>query len=238
MIFIKNYLYELPDDIQTAIYKNVFASCIAYIDNDKNIKYLSRLYRATNNPNNTCIYSIKPKGMFNDYIEYEYAHKYKYERVALIEGFNKNNLKSLIYLDRKHLIQNTSLLRCNIISVYIYPLFTASRNLRKYLSIRFNFFLKYHDKEMIKYIIVVDDRVDIVFEHNFKCNADIYYNVMVSYNVLYNSLSNIIYSEENIVMFNKFAELFRWIEMNNILEGYNIYNNKIIPVFEGKLSKN
>jgi hypothetical protein len=38
-------------------------------------------------------------------------------------------------------------------------------------------------------------------------------------------------------MFNKFVELFRWIEMNNVLEGYNIYNNKIIPVFGGKLRK-
>jgi hypothetical protein len=60
---------------------------------------------------------------------------------------------------------------------------------------------------------------------------------MVGYNVLYNSLSNIIYSEENVVMFNKFVEIFRWIEMNNIFEGYNIYNNKIIPIFEAKLSK-
>jgi len=25
--------------------------------------------------------------------------------------------------------------------------------------------------------------------------------------------------------------------MNNIFEGYNIYNNKIIPIFEAKLSK-
>jgi hypothetical protein len=34
-------------------------------------------------------------------------------------------------------------------------------------------------------------------------------------------------------MFNKFVEMFRWIEANNILEGYNINNQKIIPIFEG-----
>jgi hypothetical protein len=244
-MFKNNYLYELPDDIQITIYKNVFACCIADIENDKNIKYLNRLYSAINNPSNTCIYYIKPNGMHCDYSEgeSECTHEYKYERVALLEGFyNKKivkimkDIKSIIYLDRKHLIDNTLHLYSNTISIYIYPLFTASRNLRKYLSIRINL-VKFYDKKMIKNITVVEDRIDIVFTRNFNCNADIYYNIMVGYNVLYNSLSNIIYSEENVVMFNKFVELFRWIEMNNVLEGYNIYNNKIIPVFGGKLRK-
>jgi hypothetical protein len=38
-------------------------------------------------------------------------------------------------------------------------------------------------------------------------------------------------------MFNKFVELFRWLEMNNVLEGYNLCNKKVIPVFEGKNGK-
>jgi hypothetical protein len=178
--------------------------------------------------------------MFCDYRdsdrEDDSIHEYKYERVALVEGFSKNDMKSMIYLDRTHLIEDISQSRYNIISFYIFPLFTASKNLRKYLSNRINI-IKYYDKRMIENIVVVEDRVDIVFTRNLKCNADIYYNIMVGYNVLYNSLSNIIYSEENVVMFNKFVEIFRWIEMNNIFEGYNIYNNKIIPIFEAKLSK-
>jgi hypothetical protein len=239
-MFKNNYLYELPDDIQAVIYKNVFARCIANIENDKSIKYLNRLYIAVYNPCNTCVYSIKPKGMFCDYRdsdrEDDSIHEYKYERVALVEGFSKNDMKSMIYLDRTHLIEDISQSRYNIISFYIFPLFTASKKLRKYLSNRINI-IKYYDKRMIENIVVVEDRVDIVFIRNMKCNADIYYNIMVGYNVLYNSLSNIIYSEENVVMFNKFVEIFRWIEMNNIFEGYNIYNNKIIPIFEAKLSK-
>uniref|UniRef100_A0A6C0LCQ3 Uncharacterized protein n=1 Tax=viral metagenome TaxID=1070528 RepID=A0A6C0LCQ3_9ZZZZ len=239
-MFKNNYLYELPDDIQAVIYKNVFARCIANIENDKSIKYLNRLYIAVYNPCNTCVYSIKPKGMFCDYRdsdrEDDSIHEYKYERVALVEGFSKNDMKSMIYLDRTHLIEDISQSRYNIISFYIFPLFTASKKLRKYLSNRINI-IKYYDKRMIENIVVVEDRVDIVFTRNMKCNADIYYNIMVGYNVLYNSLSNIIYSEENVVMFNKFVEIFRWIEMNNIFEGYNIYNNKIIPMFEAKLSK-
>lgn len=239
-MFKNNYLYELPDDIQAVIYKNVFARCIANIENDKSIKYLNRLYIAVNNPCNTCVYSIKPKGMFCDYRdsnrEDDSIHEYKYERVALVEGFSKKDMRSMIYLDRTHLIKDISQSQFNIISFYIFPLYTASKNLRKYLSNRFNS-IKYYDKIMIENIVIVEDRVDIVFTRNMKCNADIYYNVMVGYNVLYNSLSNIIYSEENVVMFNKFVEIFRWIEMNNIFEGYNIYNNKIFPMFEAKLSK-
>lgn len=191
----------------------------------KKIKYLNRLYRATNNPNNTCIYSIIPDGLYSD--------NYKYKKIASQEDFKNNNMKTVIYLDRKHLIENTSHLYINTISFYLFPLFIANKTLRKYLTIRFNL-IKFYDKELIKNIIVVEDRINIKFTRNFKYNADIYYNIMVGYNVIYNSLSNIIYSEENIITFQKFVEMFKWIEANNILKGYNIYNDKIIPIFLNK----
>jgi hypothetical protein len=231
-MFIKNYLYELPEDLQIAIYKNVFANCIAVIRNDKGIKYLHRLYKAVNNPNNTCIYSIKPTGMFSDYYS-DYYYNYKYKRVATLENFTNKLVKEMIYLDRTHLLENTLQLQSNIISYFMFPLSITNKHLRKYLTIRFNL-IKFYNKELITIMKVVGDRVDIIFTHNFKCNADIYYNIMVGYNVLYNSLSNIIYSEENVEMFHKFVELFKWVEANNVLEGYNIYDNKIIPIFDVK----
>ena len=222
-MFKNNYLYELPDDIQITIFKNIFNYCIIDIEKDKNIKYLNRLYIAINNPNNTCIYCIVPQGF--------YSNDYKYKRVIDQEGFINLSMKDIIYLDRTHLIENTSYLHINTISYYLYPLFTSNKTLKKYLTIRFNL-IKFYDKKLIKNIIVVEDRVNVIFTHNFRCNADIYYLIMVGYNVIYNSLSNIIYSEENIIMFNKFVELFRWIEKNKLLEGYNINNDKIIPIFE------
>jgi hypothetical protein len=231
-MFIKNYLHELPEDLQIAIYKNVFANCIAVIRNDKGIKYLHRLYKAVNNPNNTCIYSIKPTGMFSDYYS-DYYYNYKYKRVATLENFTNKLVKEMIYLDRTHLLENTLQLQSNIISYFMFPLSITNKHLRKYLTIRFNL-IKFYNKELITIMKVIGDRVDIIFTHNFKCNADIYYNIMVGYNVLYNSLSNIIYSEENVEMFHKFVELFKWIEANNVLEGYNIYDNKIIPIFDVK----
>jgi hypothetical protein len=221
----RNYFYELPEDIQNAIYKKVFDKCIDDIQNNKGIKYISRLYRATINPNNTCIYSVKPKGMFQS------VKCYKYKQVAMLEDFKNNKMNEMIYLDRRHLIENTLQLNSDTISYYLYPLFTANKKLKKYLTIRLNF-VKFYDKKLIKYMKVVEDRIDITFISNFKCNADIYYMLLVGYNVIYNSLSNIIYSEENVVMFHKFVELFRWIECNNILERYNISNNKIIPMFK------
>jgi hypothetical protein len=224
-MFKNNYLYELPDDIQNTIFKNIFNYCIIDIEKDKKIKYLNRLYRATNNPNNTCIYSIIPEELYSD--------NYKYKKIASQEDLKNNNMKTIIYLDRKHLIENTSQLYINTISFYLFPLFIANKTLRKYLTIRFNL-IKFYDKELIKNIIVVEDRINIKFTRNFKYNADIYYNIMVGYNVIYNSLSNIIYSEENIITFQKFIEMFKWIEANNILKGYNIYNDKIIPIFLNK----
>ena len=44
-MFAKNYLYELPEDIQIIIYKKVFAKCIYDLDNERCLKYLNRLYR-------------------------------------------------------------------------------------------------------------------------------------------------------------------------------------------------
>ena len=217
-MFKRNYLYELPDDIQTAIYRNVFSNCILYFANDRGIKYLNRLYRAVNNPNNTCIYSITPKGIF------------EYKRVASLEG--SCNLKT-IYLDRAHLLTEMLQLQCDTISFYLYPLFTANKTLRNFFAYRLNTHANY-DKKMITCMKVWEDRVDIVFARNFACNADIYYSIFVCYNILYNSLSDIIYSIGNILMFSKFYELFKWLENNNRFEGYTIYNHKIIPVFDRK----
>ena len=235
-MFFKNYLYELPDDIQTAIYKIVFADCIKYFEDDLSFKYLDRLYRTINNPSNTCVYSIKPKEM-DEWL----LSDYKYRRIAMLEGFNErvtsdtSDTRSMIYLDRTHLTEDISQSQYDTISYYIYPLFIASKHLKKYLTIRFNL-IKYYDKKLIRNITVVEDRVDIVFARSMKCNADIYYNIFVGYNVIYNSLSNIIFGEENTEIFRKLVELFKWIEYNNVLCGYNICNNKIIPILE-KYSK-
>jgi len=235
-MFFKNYLYELPDDIQTAIYKIVFADCIKYFKDDLSFIYLDRLYRTINNPSNTCAYSIKPKEM-----DERLLSDYKYRRVAMLEGFNTrvtsvtSDTSSMIYLDRTHLTEDISQSQYDTISYYIYPLFIASKHLKKYLTIRFNL-IKYYDKKLIRNITVVEDRVDIVFARSMKCNADVYYNIFVGYNVIYNSLSNIIFGEENTEIFRKLVELFKWFEYNNVLCGYNICNNKIIPILE-KYSK-
>jgi hypothetical protein len=170
--------------------------------------------------------------MFSDYYS-DYYYNYKYKRVATLENFTNKLVKEMIYLDRTHLLENTLQLQSNIISYFMFPLSITNKHLRKYLTIRFNL-IKFYNKELITIMKVIGDRVDIIFTHNFKCNADIYYNIMVGYNVLYNSLSNIIYSEENVEMFHKFVELFKWVEANNVLEGYNIYDNKIIPIFDVK----
>lgn len=219
-MFKRNYFFELPDDIQTLIYKNVFTNCILYFANDRGIKYLNRLYLAVNNPRNTCVYSIATKGIF------------EYKRVASLEGCSNLSNSKTIYLDRAHLLTDMSQLQCDTISYYLFPLFTANKTLRNYLAYRLITIA--NDKRMIANMKVFEDRVDIVFASKFTCNADIYYNIFVGYNILYNLLSDIIYSMENVIMFSKFVELFKWLEKNNRFEGYTIYNHKIIPVFDIK----
>jgi hypothetical protein len=243
-MFIKNYLYELPDDIQGSIYRMVFSRCLRDIENDVGIKYMQRLYGAVNNPRNTCIYSILPLGSPQ---EVAYRQPYKYERVFNLENFgatrdtrdtrDTSDTSGAIYLDRTNLLVNTSQYQSNTISYFIFPLFTAKKTLKRYLGSQLNLH-GYYKKDMVSVINVIDDRIDIVFTRNFQCNADIYYYILVGYNVLYNSISNIIYGEENGIMFVKFVEIFRWYEINNIFQGYNLYNNKIIPIFEGKIDKN
>lgn len=242
-MFTRNYLYELPDDIQTSIYRIVFSRCLNDIDNDRGIKYMYRLYRTVNNPQNTCVYSIIPLGMFSHTEGQEPPYSYKYKRIVDLEDFDidkkrirKRDTRSLIYLDRANLLATTLHYQSNTISYFIFPLFTAKKTLKKYLGSQLKL-LGYYDKELIADIKVIDDRIDVVFSRYFKCNADIYYYILVGYNVLYNSLSNIIYEEENGLLFIKFIEIFRWIEANNVLEGYNLYNYKIIPIFEGKIYK-
>ena len=226
VLFRKNYFYELPEDIQNTIYKIIFNTCVYDIQNDKNIKYIDRLYRTTNNPNNTCIYSIIPKGMFGD-IEKEY----KYKRVTALENYRHNKMNEIIYLDREHLVEKTSQIDIYTISFFVHPLLEASKTFKKYLTIRINL-SEYYDKNVIKYIKVTGDRIEITFIRKLKCNADTYYNILVGYNILYNCLSIILYSEENITKYVKFIELFRWFERNNNFKGCNIDDCKIFPLFQ------
>lgn len=225
VLFRKNYFYELPEDIQNSIYKIIFNTCVYDIQNDKNIKYIDRLYRTTNNPNNTCIYSIKPQGMFSN-IEKEY----KYKRVAALEDYRNNKMNEIIYLDCEHLIEKTSHIDIYTISYFVHPLLAKSKTFKKYLTIRINL-SGYYDKNVIKYIKVIGDRIEITFIRKLKCNADTYYNVLVGYNILYNCLSIILYSEENITKYVKFIELFRWFERNNIFEGCIIDDCKVFSLF-------
>lgn len=225
-LFRKNYFYELPEDIQNIIYKIIFNTCIYDIQNDKNIKYIDRLYRTTNNPNNTCVYSITPQGMFSN-IEKEY----KYKRIAALENYRHNKMSEMIYLDREHLIEKTSQIDIYTISYFVHPLLAASKTFKKYLTIRINL-SGYYDNNVIKYIKVTGDRIEITFIRKLKCNADTYYNILVGYNILYNCLSIILYSEENITKYVKFIELFRWFERNNNFKGCNIDDCKIFPLFE------
>ena len=226
VLFRKNYFYELPEDIQNTIYKIIFNTCVYDIQNDKNIKYIDRLYRTTNNPNNTCIYSIIPKGMFGDI-----KKEYKYKRVTALENYRHNKMNEIIYLDREHLSNKTSQIDIYTISFFVHPLLEASKTFKKYLTIRINL-SGYYDKNVIKYIKVTGDRIEITFIRKLKCNADTYYNILVGYNILYNCLSIILYSEENITKYVKFIELFRWFEKNNNFKGCNIDDCKIFPLFE------
>ena len=227
VLFRKNYFYELPEDIQNTIYKIIFNTCVYDIQNDKNIKYIDRLYRTTNNPNNTCIYSIKPQGMFSN-IEKEY----KYKRVVALEDYRNNKMSDMIYLDREHLIEKTSQLDIYTISYFVHPLLATSKTFKKYLTIRINL-SGYYDKEIIKYSMICLKKISLnkyKYINNLMDNKYEY-----NYDKIRKNFKYILEMDNKVEIINKLIDKdIKRIKSDDILINHIIDDEELEEIFREK----
>jgi hypothetical protein len=248
--FKKNYLYELPDDIQTIIYKKVYQYSLKNI-NDKresmdNFNKLVEYINGKNNINNNhAIWSIilcsriDIGDPYYKYFAYYADYKTDFLQLNKTKMIKYNSVYSSIkYIDfrvpRIPLPANYNYIK-NILEQYTHIFIS----LRHYNRNQYN----YIDEEYknIKEIKLLKDRIRVEYDDKyiFKCYIDIYNNILDSYNFILCILNiltlfnNNIYPEYNVEYMNDLVNMRDWFEYNLYFSGFKINEDgdTIIPSF-------
>ena len=252
--FAKNYLYELPDDIQAMIYKKVF-KCSLKIINDKK--------EAINNFNKLVAY-IKDN-QFNASKNHAVWSIILCNRRDIGDPYYKyftyyaDNETDYLHLNKSKMIRyDVTYSTIKYIEFAIYPIqdriplpnYSYIKNTFEQYAHIFISLRHYNgnqcndtDKEYrnIKDIKILNDKIIIEFTDTyiFRCYIDIYNNILESYNFivcLLNILSmfnNNIYPEYNLDYMNDLNDLKDWFTYNIFFSGFKINGDgdTIIPHF-------
>jgi hypothetical protein len=252
--FAKNYLYELPDDIQALIYKKVFKNSLKIINDKK---------EAINNFNKLVAY-IKDN-QFNASKNHAVWNIILCNRRDIGDPYYKyftyyaDNETDFLHLNKSKMIRyDVAYSTIKYIEFAIYPIqdripspnYSYIKNTFEQYAHIFISLRHYNgnqcndtDKEYrnIKDIKLLNDKIIIELTDTYilRCYIDIYNNILESYNFivcLLNILSmfnNNIYPEYNLDYMNDLNDLKDWFKYNIFFSGFKINGDgdTIIPHF-------
>ena len=241
--FNKNYLYELPEEIQTLIYKKVFKETLNSIsdmreslDNyDKLIEYIK------NNKFN----AYKTRAIWSIILCYKRDVGDPYYKYSLYYADNETDL---LRLNKKKMIKyNSAYSSIKYLEFYIYPMqdristdsyICVKKILEEYTDI---FLSNYADKyQNIKGIELCNDKIRIEYKDTnvFRCYIDIYNNILETYNFtvcILNILNmyNNLYPAYSLEYMNDLDDLRELFENYSFFCGFSLNDtgDVIIPRF-------
>lgn len=241
--FNKNYLYELPEEIQTLIYKKVFKEMLNGIsdmreslDNyDKLIEYIK------NNKFN----AYKTHAIWSIILCYKKDIGDPYYKYSLYYADNETDL---LRLNKKKMIKyNSSYSSIKYLEFVIYPMqdristdsyICVKKILEEYTDI---FLSNYADKyQNIKGIELCNDKIRIEYKDTnvFRCYIDIYNNILETYNFtvcIFNILNmyNNLYPAYSLEYMNDLDDLRELFENYSFFCGFSLNDtgDVIIPRF-------
>lgn len=201
-MILSNYLLDLPDDIQTNIYKYVFNNTLKRIEND-NIKSLYDFYdiliksklKLSYDIDNRKLYINKDKTLSKiKYIEYSFTHTVrKFEYIKnIIEDFT-----SILYNDDN--------------------------------ECRINWRLQKRSSGIYKVKFINNNTFRIFINKNkLNCRVDLEKAIILGYELLYYSLKLIDILELNIDDdFDDIMGIYEWLANHRLLECYIITNGVV-----------
>ena len=241
--FKKNYLYELPEEIQTLIYKKAFKETLNSIsdmkeplDNyDKLVEYIK----------NNKFDAYKTRAIWSIILCYKRNvgdPYYKYSQ------YYADNEIDLLRLNKTMMIKyNRAYSSIKYLELAIYPMqdristdsyISVKKILEEYTDI---FLSNYADKyQNIKGIELCNDKIRIEYKDTnvFRCYIDIYNNILETYNFtvcILNILNmyNHLYPAYNLEFMNDLDDLREWVEYNSFFCGFTLNDagDVIIPRF-------
>jgi hypothetical protein len=241
--FVKNYLYELPDDIQRMIYKKAFKETLKSIsdmreslDNyDKLVEYIK----------NNHYDAYKSHAIWSIMLCYRKDIGDPYYKYFL---YYSDNETDYLRLNKTKMIKyNSAYSTIKYIDFAIYPIQDSLptenyKNVKKILEEYTDIFLSnYTDKYTnIKGIELCNNKIRIEYKetHIFKSHIDIYNNILETYNFIiciFNILNmyNNLYPAYNLEFMNDLDDLREWFEYNSFFCGFILNENgdTIVPSF-------
>jgi len=241
--FVKNYLYELPDDIQRMIYKKAFKETLNSIsdmreslDNyDKLVEYIK----------NNHYDAYKSHAIWSIMLCYRKDIGDPYYKYFL---YYSDNETDYLRLNKTKMIKyNSAYSTIKYIDFAIYPIQDSLptenyKNVKKILEEYTDIFLSnYTDKYTnIKGIELCNNKIRIEYKetHIFKSHIDIYNNILETYNFIiciFNILNmyNNLYPAYNLEFMNDLDDLREWFEYNSFFCGFILNENgdTIVPSF-------
>ena len=241
--FAKNYLYELPEDIQMLIYKKAFKVTLNSISNmresldnyDKLLEYIK------NNHYN----AYKTHAIWSIILCYRKNVGDPYYKYSLYYADTETDF---LRLNKKDMIKyNSAYSTIKYIDFAIYPIQDSLptenyENVKKILEEYTDIFLSnYTDKYTnIKGIELCNNKIRIEYKDTyiFRCTIDIYNNILETYNFLiciFNILNmyNNLYSAYDLEYMNDLDDLREWVEYNSFFCDFklNEIGDTIVPSF-------
>jgi hypothetical protein len=241
--FNKNYLYELPEDIQCLIFKNVFNDTLNLIRDNRDVldNYNKLVEYIKSNHFNTykirAIWSIilcYKKDLGDIYYKY-----FLYYADNEIDFLQLNKTKMIKY--------NSAYSTIKYLDFTIYPIqyilpttnyINVKKIFEEYTAI---FLCNYADKyPNIKGVELCSNKIRIEYKDTyiFRSCVDIYINILDTYNFticIFNILNmyNQLYPAYNLEFMNDLDDLREWFEYNSFFCGFTINEtcDAIIPRF-------
>ena len=259
-IFINNYLYELPDDIQTLIYKKVYQFSLKTIrDSKESINNFNKLIKYIKNGKDSNINPINNQAIWNIILRRDVGEPYyKY-----FQYYSDNDTDFLLLNKSKMIRYDASFSKIKYIEFSIYSIQdripsvnynyiknTFEQYIHIFLSIRhYNGITNNHndygnDKyRNLKDIKLLNSKIIVEFRdtYKFRCYIDIYNNILELYNFIVCileilsmfNINNTIFPEYNIDYMNNLNDLREWFKYNAFFNDFKLNNfgDTIMPYF-------
>ena len=249
-LFPENYLYDLPDELQTLIYRKLFKDTLRVVsdmrevlDNyNKLVEYIQGNNKNYSNPNkNRAIWNIflcSRRDVGDPYYKY-----FQYYADNVTDVLRLNKTKMIRY--------NEAYSAIRYIDFTIYPL-DISRvtdvsfiSMKKVLDEYAKIFLRYDAETVNEYanierLQLLNDRIRIEYKNGdiFRNTIDIYNNVFDAYNFvtrIFDMLNMYIhlYPEYDLEYMNDIKDLREWFEYNSFFSGFKMNDggDTILPRF-------
>ena len=241
--FNKNYLYELPEDIQTMIYKKAFKETLNSISDMR--ESLDNYEKLIEYIKNNHYDAYKSHAIWSIMLCYRKDIGDPYYKYFL---YYSDNETDFLRLNKKKMIKyNSAYSTIKYIDFAIYPIQDSLptenyKNVKKILEEYTDIFLSnYTDKYTnIKGIELCNNKIRIEYKDTyiFKSHIDIYNNILETYNFIiciFNILNiyNHLYPVYNLEFMNDLDDLREWFEYNSFFCGFtlNETGDTIVPSF-------